>query len=416
MPYGGAGGKPAPSYVPAAKKSQWVAVWNSVYKKTGSEEQAFKAANGAIKKVEEGNMDEELLLIIPIERLDEEKQIVYGWAQTINKASDGLVITAAAMRGAVSDYFDKGPALREMHMGAAGKVLEAQVYDAKGTFIAARVVDPIAWLKVKEGVYTAFSIAGRIEQFNEDYTQVEKFKWIETSLVDRPADPGAKITLWQSEDRQTQYDINEIMKGETMGKPVEEKVEEPTKVVTPKVEPEPTPIVRAGGSGDEPAKPGDAVVHEVQQGLARIEALLTKAFPEKEPEPPKKEEPAPDPSLARFETMEKTLKDQADALEVLRTEKTALEDRLKKVEEVPVPPKVRASYAVARAQEEKIEANHDKAAPLFTRLQELSIARSADVRAYEQNGSTKEALGILGQLNRLGYDDKAIMKEVGYEF
>lgn len=48
-PYGS--GRNAPKHVPAGKRRQWTAVWNAVYKKTGSEEQAFQVANGVSGKM-----------------------------------------------------------------------------------------------------------------------------------------------------------------------------------------------------------------------------------------------------------------------------------------------------------------------------------------------------------------------------
>lgn len=41
-----------PSYVPSEHRAQWRHVWNSTFERTGSEEAAFKEANGVIKKRE----------------------------------------------------------------------------------------------------------------------------------------------------------------------------------------------------------------------------------------------------------------------------------------------------------------------------------------------------------------------------
>lgn len=39
-----------PDYVPKEKRRQWMHVWNSVHKKTGSESRAFRAANSVVNK------------------------------------------------------------------------------------------------------------------------------------------------------------------------------------------------------------------------------------------------------------------------------------------------------------------------------------------------------------------------------
>jgi hypothetical protein len=55
----------------------------------------------------------------------------------------------------------KFPALREMHQPlAAGKTIAADVAEDGCTYITAKVVDPVAIKKVKEGVYAGFSIGG----------------------------------------------------------------------------------------------------------------------------------------------------------------------------------------------------------------------------------------------------------------
>jgi regulator of replication initiation timing len=69
--------------------------------------------------------------------------------------------------------------------------------DDKGTFISAHVVDDNAWSKVKAGVYKGFSIGGKaIEKVDN---VINALRLTEISLVDRPANPEALITLWKAE-------------------------------------------------------------------------------------------------------------------------------------------------------------------------------------------------------------------------
>src|SRR5208337_1587650 len=82
---------------------------------------------------------------------------------------------------------------------AAGKVLKATV-DEHGLRIQARVDDPTAWAKVKSGVYQGFSVGGDIpedatEQRADGARIIKEVMLNEISLVDRPANPKARISV-----------------------------------------------------------------------------------------------------------------------------------------------------------------------------------------------------------------------------
>ena len=67
------------------------------------------------------------------------------------------------------------------------------VWDKKGALLTAKIVDDGAWKKCVERVYKGFSVGVRAVEMRG--LNVEKARWVETSLVDRPADPDAKISL-----------------------------------------------------------------------------------------------------------------------------------------------------------------------------------------------------------------------------
>lgn len=120
---------------------------------------------------------------------------VFGCASTEERDSDGEMILASAMQDALAGYMKWG-AVREMHQPkAAGVALSAEVNaDTKRTMFSAHVVDPIACEKVRKNVYKAFSISGPVlARDPKDPTVITKIKWVETSLVDRPANEGATI-------------------------------------------------------------------------------------------------------------------------------------------------------------------------------------------------------------------------------
>ncbi len=137
-------------------------------------------------------------LFFEITKRNDEDQTVEGIASTETVDSDGEVAEYEAIKEALPEFMKYGN-LREMHqLKAAGVVFEATPDDATRTIrIKAKVVDKDAWLKVKEGVYKGFSIGGRALQRLGN--RIKKFRFNEISLVDRPANPDALITLFKAD-------------------------------------------------------------------------------------------------------------------------------------------------------------------------------------------------------------------------
>ncbi|MGC0154841.1 hypothetical protein ACPRNU_20480 [Chromobacterium vaccinii] len=111
----------------------------------------------------------------------------------------GEVVAPDAMKAALPDFMKYGTgALREMHQPmAAGTVNVADVNDAGETIILARVVDPVAVLKVKEGVYKGFSIGG--SSTSRLGKTITGLRLTEISLVDAPCNPNAVIQVWKAD-------------------------------------------------------------------------------------------------------------------------------------------------------------------------------------------------------------------------
>ena len=75
-----------------------------------------------------------------IDEKDDGTLIVSGFASSESVDSDGEIVTAAAMKGALPDYMKFG-AVREMHQAsAAGTAIEAKVDDSGKTEFSAHVV------------------------------------------------------------------------------------------------------------------------------------------------------------------------------------------------------------------------------------------------------------------------------------
>lgn len=140
----------------------------------------------------------------PISKMEQQSDgtlKVWGVASTEAVDKDGEVIRASAMKEALPDYMEWG-AIREMHSNiAAGTCLEAGVNEETGqTLICAHVVDPTSVLKVQKGVLKGFSIGGTATATDPlNKKVITGLVLNEISLVDKPANPEAVITLWKAD-------------------------------------------------------------------------------------------------------------------------------------------------------------------------------------------------------------------------
>lgn len=129
---------------------------------------------------------------MPIEKIDEEKRMVWGYASTPTKDTQGEVVTLEAIKAALPDYMSWAN-IREMHTSSAVGVTKEAHVDGNGLYIGAKVVDEPAWQKCREGVYKGFSIGGKKLQKVGD--TIEALQLMEISLVDRPANPDCRIEV-----------------------------------------------------------------------------------------------------------------------------------------------------------------------------------------------------------------------------
>lgn len=138
--------------------------------------------------------------IAKMEAQDDGTVKVWGYASSAAVDSDGEIIAAEAMKAAIPDYMKFG-AVREMHgSNAAGTAIEINVEDDGRTFFGAHIVDPVAVMKVKTGVYKGFSIGGSVTARDElNKSQITGLKLTEISLVDRPANPDAVFTCFKAD-------------------------------------------------------------------------------------------------------------------------------------------------------------------------------------------------------------------------
>jgi phage head maturation protease len=135
----------------------------------------------------------------PIAKVDGDQRMVWGYASTEALDDQGEIVRRTALQAALDDYM-RFANIREMHqLSAVGKAQEAGI-DDRGLYVGARIVDPTAWDKVREGVYSGFSIGGKVTGRDpSDRRVITALRLEEISLVDRPANPEAVFDCWKAQ-------------------------------------------------------------------------------------------------------------------------------------------------------------------------------------------------------------------------
>lgn len=137
-------------------------------------------------------------IFLPLAKVDREQRLVYGYASTEARDSQGEIVARAAIEAALPTYMEFAN-IREMHQLSAVGVVKSADLDDKGLWLEAKVVDDAAWAKVKEGVYKGLSIGGRVTQRDPlDKAIITGVDLTEISLVDRPANPEALIDAYKA--------------------------------------------------------------------------------------------------------------------------------------------------------------------------------------------------------------------------
>lgn len=215
------------------------------------------------------------------EKQDDGTIKVWGYASSGAVDSDGETITPAAMKKAIPAYMEYG-AVREMHKAdAAGTAIEASVGEDGRTWFGAHVVDPIAVKKVQTGVYKGFSIGGRVPKGGRDplnKTIINDIELIEVSLVDRPANPEAKITVYKNDKAEIAEDLDEIAtlvdSGDITLKDLI-KAAKAAKEKTPEPDQDPKPVAKAEGTETPPEPaPAKETITKGMYGVSRMASVL----------------------------------------------------------------------------------------------------------------------------------------------
>ena len=140
--------------------------------------------------------------IIKSEKQEDGTLLVYGKATDDSLDVDQQICDATWLDRAMPDWFKTGGNIREQHSNIAAGV--AKEYEPKkdGHYITALVVDPTSIKKVETGVLKGFSIGIKSPRIVRDTKAVNgriiDGQIVEVSLVDRPANPNAKLMLAKS--------------------------------------------------------------------------------------------------------------------------------------------------------------------------------------------------------------------------
>ena len=162
-----------------------------------------------------------LRISMPINKVDQERRIVSGFATLDNIDKQNDVVLPEASLKAFQKFRGN---IREMHQPTAvGKMVsfkEDKYFDPEtkkfysGIYVSAYVSKGAqdCWEKVLDGTYSGFSIGGRMNKFDDAYDEandkpiriIKDYDLTELSLVDNPANQFASImSIEKNQDGQT---------------------------------------------------------------------------------------------------------------------------------------------------------------------------------------------------------------------
>jgi len=153
--------------------------------------------------------------IIKQEKQDDGTLLVYGKATDDALDIDQQICDAGWLEKAMPEWFKTGGNIREQHSNIAAGVAKELDSKEDGHYISALVVDPVSVKKVETGVLKGFSIGIRSPRIVRDTKaangRIIDGQIVEISLVDRPANPNAKLMLAKSDNAGTLEQVEEFI-------------------------------------------------------------------------------------------------------------------------------------------------------------------------------------------------------------
>ena len=145
--------------------------------------------------------------IVKYDKNDDGTLMVYGKATDDTLDLDSQICDPKWLDEAMPRWFKSGGNIREMHGPSAAGIAKEYESKSDGHYIGVHVVDPLAAKKVETGVYQGFSIGIKSPRVVRDVKaangRIVDGSIIEVSLVDRPANPSAKLILAKSVEGET---------------------------------------------------------------------------------------------------------------------------------------------------------------------------------------------------------------------
>lgn len=158
--------------------------------------------------------------IIKQEKQDDGTLLVYGKATDDALDIDQQICDAGWLEKAMPEWFKTGGNIREQHSNIAAGVAKELNSTNDGHYISALVVDPVSVKKVETGVLKGFSIGIRAPRIVRDSKaangRIIDGQIVEVSLVDRPANPNAKLMLAKSDNADNLVQVEELIEAETV--------------------------------------------------------------------------------------------------------------------------------------------------------------------------------------------------------
>lgn len=223
--------------------------------------------------------------IIKQEKLEDGSLLVYGKATDDALDIDQQICDAAWLNKAMPEWFKTGGNIREQHSSIAAGVAKELDSKEDGHYITAHIVDPTSVKKIEAGVLKGFSIGIRGPRIVRDNKaangRIIDGTIVEISVVDRPANPNAKLMLAKSDGTEMVEVEQELIEQEL---PVTEEavVETPAVEETPvaEVAEEVAPVeevVPAVEEDEEKKKEEETVEETVDADAEKMTAIYEKA-------------------------------------------------------------------------------------------------------------------------------------------
>jgi len=208
---------------------------------------------------------------------------VYGKATDDSLDIDKQICDNDWLKEAMPQWFTTGGNIREQHSSIAAGVATDYEEKADGHYITALVVDPVSVKKVETGVLKGFSIGIRGPQVMRSEKApggiITGGQIVEVSLVDRPANPNAKMTIAKAAENGELMAVEQLTipsPAEVFGKSADE--EAPAEIVTEEVATEEAPIEAEIPSDYEEAAPEVEIVEAAKSLLATLNKFDQKAY------------------------------------------------------------------------------------------------------------------------------------------